>query len=803
MQICLIIDNPETMDHPVIAAVLQKLNAIHSVRLLDVCQLTSMEALAEKQHLPLADLYLLKSHAQQALDVAYALEQCGALVINSWASTLACQDRVRLARRMEEEGLPWPHTYYFTSLEQLLEQRDLLITLPFPLMVKSRYSHRGDLVAKVENAEQLTSYAPQWSQEPVVLQKFIAGNGWDIKLWVIGERVFAARRRSPLAGAGKKDYPLPAGTLPDVWVQIVREIGRAFNLRLYGVDLLISNHAPVFIDVNSFPGFRGVLGADDALMELVERLGQARQSTSAAVASTHMSLPAVGTSPAVAMTNCSIRELPSIVTLLCERAQLSLLPSSHGPIDLFVRYLRRKPQRGLAVIYSVDERRLSRARQHTSPPHRPNHWVSLTLAESALEGTHIRFQVAHAEQLTPSIQVPGILQADGLGLSIQVFPRDTILSALTTSCNTAPQSLLFQALERAAQQQLGDPAWHLVVADWEPVRYKPTSRCVIRYHLTLERQQEGVPIQKILTIYGKVYADVEQARNVQATMQALYEEQVNLGQQFPLLPRPLGVSDIPGLVFTEAVQPSNSDEPGNQVRAGKHRFRVEVEYGCGGEVSRMILPEEELRLTAEVLAQLHTSTVQPRGSKIRTGAQEAGRVRERAELLAGHSPQQADEVLQLAQKLAAALETPQPDRYRPVHGGFKCSQLLFHSHHVFVVDFDGFCLAEPALDIGYFLAYLRPGRLWYHRPGVRQWFKASAELFVHAYRQAMLERGSDLQVLDDSIARSKLYEAASLYKIATRRVHRLNSPRPKELAAILDEIALCLTGQARFHTPTL
>jgi glutathione synthase/RimK-type ligase-like ATP-grasp enzyme len=779
MQICLIMDNPETTDHPVIAVVLQKLSVNHSVRMLDVRGLTSTEALEEEQRHPLADLYLLKSHAQQALDIAHTLEQRGALVINSWASSLACQDRVPLAQKMDEGHLPWPHTDYFPSLAQLLEQHDLLTTLPFPLMVKSRYSHRGDLVAKVDNAKQLTSYAPQWSQEPVVLQKFMAGDDWDIKLWVIDQQVFAARRRSPLAGAGKKDYPFPADTIPDEWVQIVREIGRVFNLHLYGVDLLISNQGPVIIDVNSFPGFRGVSGADDALVELVERLGQERQS--------------IRVSRPTAETNLSIRELPSIVTLLFERAQLSLLPSSQGPIDLFVRYLRRKPERGLAVVYRVDERRPSRARLHSSLPNRPNRSVSLTLAESALEGTHIRFQVAQAQQAALSILAPGILQANELGLSIQAFPMDTTLSALTTCCDTAPQSLLFRALERAAQQQMSDPAWHLVVATAEPVRYKPASRCVIRYHLTLERQQEGIPSQKTLAIYGKVYADVEQARNVQATMQAIYEEQVNSGQQFPLLPRPLGVSDIPGLVFNEAAQPINPDEPENQGSTGKQCFRVQMEYGRGGEVNTVLLQAEELRLTAEVLAQLHTSKVQPLGSKIRTGSQEAKRVRERAALIAGYSPQQADEVLQLAQKLAAALESLQPDTYRPAHGGFKSSQLLFHSHHVFVVDFDGFCLADPALDIGYFLAYLRPGSLWYHRPGVRRWFEASTELFVRAYRQAMLERGIDFQMLDDCITRSKLYEAALLFKIATRRVHRLNSPRPKELVAILDEISLCLS----------
>ncbi|GAC1567684.1 MAG: hypothetical protein NVS3B14_14500 [Ktedonobacteraceae bacterium] len=762
MHICLILDNPETMLHPVIAVAVQKLKARHSVRLLDVRDLTSAQALMEEQRHLLADVYLLKSHAQQAINVAHVVEQRGAFVINSWASTLACQDRSRMARRMVEEHLPWPHTFSFASLSQLLEQHDLFTTLPIPLIVKSRYSRRGDLVAKVDGAEQLRTFAPAWSQEPVILQKFTAGDGWDIKLWVIGPHIFAARRRSPLDSAGKKDYPLTTEELPEEWVRTVREIGRAFNLHLYGVDLLITDHGPVIVDVNSFPGFRGVPNADEALVELVERLGSARPSFIASTSGVGL----------------FISELPQVVALLFERAQLPLLPGAQRPIDLFVRYLRRKPGRGLAVVYNVDGRRA-------------DHPVSLTLAESSLEGARIRFQLAQAQRAMPIVQAPGILQVDELGISLQAFPMDAALPTLAASCDTAPEGPLFQALERAAQRPPGDPAWSLVAADAQPVRYKPASRCVIRYRLTLERMPGHV--QRTLTIYGKVYADVEQACDVQATLAALYDEQVASGQQFPFLPRPLGVSDIAGLVFNEAVEPQNPDEPGNRVETGKQRLGVKMEYGRGGEVSKVIQPAEELRLTAEALARLHSSAVQPRKSKIRTGSQEARRVLERAALLAGYSPQQSDEILRLAQKLADALEAQRPDGYRPAHGGFKSSQLLFHSHHVFVVDFDGFCLADPALDIGYFLAYLRPSSLWYLRQRARQYFEASAELFISAYRQAALERGIDPQESAGSVARSKLYEAALLFKIATRRVHRLNSPRPTELAAQLDEIALCIT----------
>ena len=280
MHICLIMDNPETPRHPVIAVALQKLGTTHSVRLLDVRTLTGAQAIAQEEQHPLADLYLLKSHAPQALEAAHHLEQQGAYVINSWAASVACQDRVLMAQRMEEAHLPWPQTQYFPSLATLLKQEDTLAALSFPLIIKSHYSHRGDLVGKIDTIAELQALAPQWSEEPIVLQAFAASDGWDTKLWVIDEQVFAARRRTPLeANAPKEDAPLTGQDLPEAWVQIALEIGQAFNMRLYGLDLLITEQGPMIVDVNGFPGFRGVPGASDALVKLVERLGRERQIT--------------------------------------------------------------------------------------------------------------------------------------------------------------------------------------------------------------------------------------------------------------------------------------------------------------------------------------------------------------------------------------------------------------------------------------------------------------------------------------------------------------------------------------------
>jgi ribosomal protein S6--L-glutamate ligase len=273
MHICLIMDNPETPHHPVIAVALQDLSARHTVRLLDVRSLSGAQAIAFEGEQQPADLYLLKSHAPQALELAHSLEQDGRRVVNSWASSVVCQDRVLLTEQMHAAGLPWPWTRAFPTLAEALSDLAVLNTSSWPLIIKSRYSHRGDLVGKLDSPADLEALAANWSQEPIIFQEFLAGDGWDNKLWVIDQHVFAARRRTPLeANASKQDFPIPEDELPDEWRQLALAIGHALKMPLYGVDILITEKGPLIVDVNAFPGFRGVPGASEALVELVERL---------------------------------------------------------------------------------------------------------------------------------------------------------------------------------------------------------------------------------------------------------------------------------------------------------------------------------------------------------------------------------------------------------------------------------------------------------------------------------------------------------------------------------------------------
>ncbi len=275
MRVALISDKP---DHPVLALMLEALRVRHQVDV--ICAETEdARAIAAREGRALAAVYLLKSHTPAGLDLARRLERCGGMVVNGWAATLACQDRVQMARRLQRAGLPCPRTW---SVPTLGRARRLLPGMRFPLMVKSRFSRRGDLVVRVHDLDEMEALMAQWGGEPVILQEFEENDGWDVKMWVVGTRAYAARRPTPLTpGASRETVTITDAELSPAWVAATLRVGREFDLSLYGVDLLATPHGPSIVDVNAFPGYRGVPDAAAALAAFTEGLSSMEASATA------------------------------------------------------------------------------------------------------------------------------------------------------------------------------------------------------------------------------------------------------------------------------------------------------------------------------------------------------------------------------------------------------------------------------------------------------------------------------------------------------------------------------------------
>lgn len=256
----------EAAPNPVLTAVMAELAREHQVAVYDAETLPAGYG-REPGLLEPPDVVLLKSRTPEARQVAQTAESAGSLVVNPPAATTAALDRAATAEALDRAGVPAPRSWSVPALRDLAADG---VALTWPLVVKSRTSSRRDLVRLVSSPAELLELLPEWADEPVVAQEFAANDGFDIKVWVIGEALSAARRRSALESTDKSsDEHLDPADLPEEWTRTARDAGTALGLQLYGVDLLITGDRPVVVDINPFPGFRGAREPADALLRFL------------------------------------------------------------------------------------------------------------------------------------------------------------------------------------------------------------------------------------------------------------------------------------------------------------------------------------------------------------------------------------------------------------------------------------------------------------------------------------------------------------------------------------------------------
>jgi ribosomal protein S6--L-glutamate ligase len=106
-------------------------------------------------------------------------------------------------------------------------------------------------------------------------QEYLATDGFDLKLYGIGSKVWAVRKPSPVSFS--KPGPAEVTAVVDAeLVDIDRQLadialtcGRACHLELFGVDVAMTPNGPYVIEVNDFPTYSAVPGAGAAIAEHV------------------------------------------------------------------------------------------------------------------------------------------------------------------------------------------------------------------------------------------------------------------------------------------------------------------------------------------------------------------------------------------------------------------------------------------------------------------------------------------------------------------------------------------------------
>jgi aminoglycoside phosphotransferase (APT) family kinase protein len=184
-----------------------------------------------------------------------------------------------------------------------------------------------------------------------------------------------------------------------------------------------------------------------------------------------------------------------------------------------------------------------------------------------------------------------------------------------------------------------------------------------------------------------------------------------------------------------------------------------------------------MRLAVEagrVLAAVHATDV-PLGPENRLESL-FGRLEESLADLALVAPPLHAQVRRLLDQLRDRAARAAPEAPVPSHGDFKYDQFLRHRQQFVLIDFELFCQAEPALDLGTFCAYLPPSRpLGWRDSAAAELLRAA---FLKSYRRARH------QPID--FRRLALYEAAMLAIRATALVTRQHVDWATRASQMLD-----------------
>jgi ribosomal protein S6--L-glutamate ligase len=208
---------------------------------------------------PADDLYVLKSHTELALSLGGLLHARGARLLNPYPACTLAQDKVTACNLLRRAGVPAPRTWVTGDLRLMTP-----LLAAGPLIVKPHRGHRGAGISVVRDEEELAAVpAPDG---PVVVQEHVPGPGLDLKVYVVGEHVFAVRKPFAADSFTRPGCPCPVS-------KTVREIalrsGETFGLGLFGLDLIESPDGPVVVDVNYFPGYKGVEGAAPLIADFI------------------------------------------------------------------------------------------------------------------------------------------------------------------------------------------------------------------------------------------------------------------------------------------------------------------------------------------------------------------------------------------------------------------------------------------------------------------------------------------------------------------------------------------------------
>jgi ribosomal protein S6--L-glutamate ligase len=206
------------------------------------------------------DLYVLKSSSPMTDQLASLIGRRGGRTLNDIRAVQRIRNKVWVDKVLRDDGLPVPPSYLgsFARLAPVVAERG-------PLILKPIAGRHGKGVRVVSDPAELDAESP----EVFYAQEFKKGDGFDRKIYVIGDECWASKKAFE-PGRSYLDHAQPVRLTAEIR-DVALRAGECLGLEIYGIDMIESDDGLWIVDVNGFPGFKGLPGVEPALVSYIAR----------------------------------------------------------------------------------------------------------------------------------------------------------------------------------------------------------------------------------------------------------------------------------------------------------------------------------------------------------------------------------------------------------------------------------------------------------------------------------------------------------------------------------------------------
>jgi ribosomal protein S6--L-glutamate ligase len=208
------------------------------------------------------DLIIGRGRSWGLLALLNWAERRGMLTINRQAAISAVHNKAQMSIALAASGLPIPQTF-LGSIEYLAKK------IPgelYPIILKPIFGDNSRGLLVIGNPEEMAQTA--WDEPIALAQRYFQTDGYDLKLYGIGDEIWAVRKRSPF-NQPRADVTEGVVTLTPDLQDLGRRCGRLFGLDLFGVDCILTEEGPLVIEINDYPNYTNVPDANAGLANYV------------------------------------------------------------------------------------------------------------------------------------------------------------------------------------------------------------------------------------------------------------------------------------------------------------------------------------------------------------------------------------------------------------------------------------------------------------------------------------------------------------------------------------------------------